>query len=275
MVGSGQPTKNVEPRAPPEARCQLRKSSSPEISWPRRPRILTPNASASAKASASATACSKSPTCCRCRRTRTPRSCKPTPRRRSATVEGLQAAFDAAFPIVSHNGFVEMKFLEYNLAKPAFDVRECQTRGLTYASAVRAKVQLIIYDRESSTPQSKVGQGSEGARGLHGRSAPDDRQGLVHHQRHRARDRLAAAPLAGRVLRARQGQDPQLGQAAVLGAHHPVPRLLARLRVRPEGHPVLPRRPPPQDAGHDPAQGHRPDAGIDPGATSSSTTTSA
>src|SRR5215216_2588793 len=72
------------------------------------------------------------------------------------TIEGLQAAFDAAFPIVSHNGFVEMKFLEYNLAKPAFDVRECQTRGLTYASAVRAKVQLIIYDRESSTSQSKV-----------------------------------------------------------------------------------------------------------------------
>ena len=72
------------------------------------------------------------------------------------TNEGLQAAFNAAFPIVSHNGFVEMKFLEYNLAKPAFDVRECQTRGLTFASAVRAKVQLIIYDRESSTSQSKV-----------------------------------------------------------------------------------------------------------------------
>src|SRR6478736_2241765 len=72
------------------------------------------------------------------------------------TIEGLQAAFDSAFPIVSHNGFVEMKFIEYNLAKPAFDVRECQTRGLTFASAVRAKVQLIIYDRESSTPQSKV-----------------------------------------------------------------------------------------------------------------------
>ena len=72
------------------------------------------------------------------------------------THEGLQAAFESAFPIVSHNGFVEMKFIEYNLAKPAFDVRECQTRGLTYASAVRARVQLIIYDRESSTSQSKV-----------------------------------------------------------------------------------------------------------------------
>ncbi len=69
---------------------------------------------------------------------------------------GLQAAFTAAFPIVSHNGFVEMKFLEYTLGKPAFDVRECQTRGLTFGSAVRARVQLIIYDRETSTPQSKV-----------------------------------------------------------------------------------------------------------------------
>ena len=72
------------------------------------------------------------------------------------THEGLQAAFESAFPIVSHNGFVEMKFSEYNLAKPAFDVRECQTRGLTFSSAVRARVQLIIYDRDSSTSQNKV-----------------------------------------------------------------------------------------------------------------------
>ncbi len=63
--------------------------------------------------------------------------------------EGLQAAFLSAFPIVSHNSMVEMKFIEYNMAKPAFDVRECQQRGLTYAAAVRAKLQMIIYDRES------------------------------------------------------------------------------------------------------------------------------
>ena len=60
----------------------------------------------------------------------------------------------SAFPIVSHNGFVEMKFIEYNMAKPAFDTRECQQRGLTYAAAVRAKLQMIIYDRES--PQAKT-----------------------------------------------------------------------------------------------------------------------
>ena len=64
--------------------------------------------------------------------------------------EGLQAAFLSAFPIVSHNGYVEMKFIEFNMAKPAFDMRECQQRGLTYAAAVRAKLQMIIYDRESA-----------------------------------------------------------------------------------------------------------------------------
>jgi len=64
--------------------------------------------------------------------------------------EGLQAAFISAFPIVSHNGYVEMKFIEYNIAKPPFDTRECQQRGLTYAAAVRAKLQMIIYDREAA-----------------------------------------------------------------------------------------------------------------------------
>jgi len=44
--------------------------------------------------------------------------------------EGLQAAFLSAFPIVSHNSMVEMKFIEFNIAKPPFDVRECQQRGL-------------------------------------------------------------------------------------------------------------------------------------------------
>ena len=61
--------------------------------------------------------------------------------------EGLQAAFLSAFPMVSHNGAVEMKYLACNRAKPPFDTRECQQRGLTYAAAVRAKLQMIIYDR--------------------------------------------------------------------------------------------------------------------------------
>ncbi|UDG81846.1 DNA-directed RNA polymerase subunit beta [Candidatus Vallotia cooleyia] len=65
--------------------------------------------------------------------------------------EGLQAAFTSVFPIVSHNNFARLEFVSYALSSPAFDVKECQQRGLTYCSALRAKVRLVIFDRESPT----------------------------------------------------------------------------------------------------------------------------
>lgn len=65
--------------------------------------------------------------------------------------EGLQSAFTSIFPIVSHNGFARLEFLSYVLGVPPFDVKECQQRGLTYASPLRAKVRLVILDKESPT----------------------------------------------------------------------------------------------------------------------------
>jgi len=65
--------------------------------------------------------------------------------------EGLQSAFSSIFPIVSHSGFARLEFLSYVLGDPAFDVKECQQRGLTYASPLRAKVRLVILDKESPT----------------------------------------------------------------------------------------------------------------------------
>ena len=62
--------------------------------------------------------------------------------------QGLQAAFTSIFPIVSHSGNARLEFVSYALAEPAFDVKECQQRGLTFASALRAKVRLVILDRE-------------------------------------------------------------------------------------------------------------------------------
>lgn len=63
--------------------------------------------------------------------------------------EGLQAAFTSIFPIVSHNGFARLEFVSYILGTPAFDVKECQQRGLTFCSALRARVRLVILDKES------------------------------------------------------------------------------------------------------------------------------
>src|SRR5512143_2409399 len=69
--------------------------------------------------------------------------------------EGLQAAFASIFPISSHNGMARLEFVSYNLGEPPFDVKECQQRGLTYASPLRAKVRLVIMDREASKPTVK------------------------------------------------------------------------------------------------------------------------
>lgn len=67
---------------------------------------------------------------------------------------GLQAAFTSIFPITSHNGFARLNFVEYSLEEPEFDVAECQLRGLTYSSRLRAKIQLEIFDREAAKPET-------------------------------------------------------------------------------------------------------------------------
>ena len=69
--------------------------------------------------------------------------------------EGLQAAFESVFPISSHNGFARLDFVEYALGESMFDVRECQQRGLTFASPLRAKVRLVLMDREAAQPTVK------------------------------------------------------------------------------------------------------------------------
>ena len=74
----------------------------------------------------------------------------------SRLTEGLQAALTSAFPIVSNNGYARMEYVSYQLAQPPFDVKECQQRGYTYNSALRAKVRLIIYDREAPTKVKEV-----------------------------------------------------------------------------------------------------------------------
>ncbi|MBE2260453.1 MAG: DNA-directed RNA polymerase subunit beta [Candidatus Accumulibacter sp.] len=63
--------------------------------------------------------------------------------------QGLQAAFSSIFPIVSHSGNARLEFVSFALSDPTFDVKECHQRGLTFASALRAKVRLVILDRET------------------------------------------------------------------------------------------------------------------------------
>ncbi len=65
---------------------------------------------------------------------------------------GLQAAFNSIFPIESHNKYARLDYVSYKLGVPPFDVKECRQRGLTYASPIRARVRLTLFDKEVSKP---------------------------------------------------------------------------------------------------------------------------
>jgi DNA-directed RNA polymerase subunit beta len=68
---------------------------------------------------------------------------------------GLHAAFKSVFPIVSYSGKAILEYVSYDLGKPAFDVKECQLRGITYSVSLRVKVRLILFDKESTAQTIK------------------------------------------------------------------------------------------------------------------------
>ena len=69
--------------------------------------------------------------------------------------KGLHAAFSSVFPIVSYAGTAALDYVSYRLGEPAFDVKECQLRGMTFAAPLRALVRLIIYDKEGANQSIK------------------------------------------------------------------------------------------------------------------------
>ncbi|MCE7031033.1 DNA-directed RNA polymerase subunit beta [Lysobacter sp. GX 14042] len=68
---------------------------------------------------------------------------------------GLHAALKSVFPITSYNGNAALEYVGYKLGEPAFDERECRTRGMSYGAPLRVTVRLVIYDRESSSKSIK------------------------------------------------------------------------------------------------------------------------
>ncbi len=62
---------------------------------------------------------------------------------------GLHAAFTSVFPIESYSGSAVLEYAGYRFGKPPFDVRECQSRGMTYAAPLRVKIRLVLYEKDS------------------------------------------------------------------------------------------------------------------------------
>ena len=69
---------------------------------------------------------------------------------------GLESAFKSAFPIHSHSGSATLEYVSYDLGKPIFNVRECQSRGISYASPLKVLTRLVIYDKDSPANDKRV-----------------------------------------------------------------------------------------------------------------------
>lgn len=72
------------------------------------------------------------------------------PANKNMLKSGLHAAFSSVFPIHSFSGNASLEYVSYILGEPAFDVRECKLRGLTYSAPLRVKVRLIVRDKDAS-----------------------------------------------------------------------------------------------------------------------------
>ena len=67
--------------------------------------------------------------------------------------KGFDRVFKSIFPIEDLNDKATLEYVSYNLEKPKFDVEECIARGLTYSSALKCTLRLVVYeiDQENNT----------------------------------------------------------------------------------------------------------------------------
>jgi len=67
--------------------------------------------------------------------------------------KGFDRVFKSIFPIEDLNDKATLEYVSYRLDKPKFDVEECITRGLTYSSALKCTLRLVVYeiDLENNT----------------------------------------------------------------------------------------------------------------------------
>ena len=102
----------------------------------------------------------------------------------------------SVFPIRDFSDRARLEFVRYELEQPKYDVEECQQRGITFAAPLQGDAAPGGLGRRRGN-RVALDPRHQGAGRLHGRHAAHDQERHLHHQRHRARHRLADAPPPG------------------------------------------------------------------------------
>ena len=70
--------------------------------------------------------------------------------------KGLDKVFRSIFPIEELSDKATLEYLSFRLEKSKYDVEECRQRDLTYSSALKPTLRLVIYDIDQETNTKQV-----------------------------------------------------------------------------------------------------------------------
>jgi|TARA_R110002033_G_scaffold73235_1_gene124591 DNA-directed RNA polymerase subunit beta len=74
----------------------------------------------------------------------------------SRTDAGIEKVFKSIFPIHDAQGRITLDYIESEVGKPKYDVRESMVRGLTYSIPLKIKIRLTLWDLNEKTGE-KIG----------------------------------------------------------------------------------------------------------------------
>ncbi len=75
---------------------------------------------------------------------------------KSILQKGLDSVFKSIFPIEELSEKATLEYISFRLEKPKFDVEDCRQRDLTYASALKPTLRLVIYDIDPETNTKQI-----------------------------------------------------------------------------------------------------------------------
>ncbi|HDH53593.1 MAG TPA: DNA-directed RNA polymerase subunit beta, partial [Nitrospirae bacterium] len=74
---------------------------------------------------------------------------------------GLQGAFNSVFPIVDYNETASIEFIDYIIADPKYDLRECLEKGINYAAPLKIRVKLNLWEKGGDSGEKRLKESRE------------------------------------------------------------------------------------------------------------------
>ena len=76
--------------------------------------------------------------------------------REGVTPKGLEKVFKSIFPIEDLSEKATLEYVTYRLEKPKYGVEECIQSGLTYSSALKTILRLVVYEINHETNTKEI-----------------------------------------------------------------------------------------------------------------------